>query len=152
MSTENSQVFTERVQRLRGSRSKADFARFLGVKPQVYQRYEEGRVPRHDNLAVISEKCGVSVDWLIGRSNETGKPYGTVPDGYTVQWEPQSNMRARGMARSDITALITEGVALLDKKRQGSELAHLCHYIMDLLHELANRPENAGTGNEETEV
>jgi transcriptional regulator with XRE-family HTH domain len=70
MSTENSQVFTKRLLSLRENRKKSDFARFLGIKSQVYQRYEEGRVPRHDILSVIAERCGVTVDWLLGRTEE----------------------------------------------------------------------------------
>lgn len=63
-----SNSFSVRIRSLRGDRKKADFARFLGIPAPVYQRYEAGRVPSSDNLSVISSRCGVSVDWLLGRT------------------------------------------------------------------------------------
>jgi transcriptional regulator with XRE-family HTH domain len=50
---------------LRGSRSKADFARFLAIPAPMYHRYELGQVPQHDNLKVIADKCNCTVDWLL---------------------------------------------------------------------------------------
>lgn len=60
-----SNLFSERLKRLRGSRSKSEFARLLGLTAQVYQRYEDGRVPRADTLSVIAERLNVSVKWLL---------------------------------------------------------------------------------------
>jgi predicted transcriptional regulator len=57
--------FSERLKSLRGSQSKADFARFLGVSAPLYQRYEEGRTPRSDILSVIATKCNKTVEWLL---------------------------------------------------------------------------------------
>lgn len=68
----NVNLFLSRLRELRGSRSKAAFARFLGLKPPVYQNYENGRVPSPDNLSLIAQKCGTTVDWLLGRQD--GKP------------------------------------------------------------------------------
>jgi transcriptional regulator with XRE-family HTH domain len=66
--------FVERLVALRNGRSKADFARFLGLPAPVYQRYEEGRIPSADNLTVIATKCAVSVDYLLGRAEASGWP------------------------------------------------------------------------------
>jgi len=44
-----SNVFPERIKYLRGTRCKADFARYLGFPAPVYQRYEEGRIPSATN-------------------------------------------------------------------------------------------------------
>jgi len=50
---------------LRGKQNKAEFARFLGIPAPMYHRYELGQVPQHDNLKVIADKCGCTVDWLL---------------------------------------------------------------------------------------
>lgn len=31
----------------------------------MYHRYENGQIPQLDNLKVIADKCGVTVDWLL---------------------------------------------------------------------------------------
>ena len=60
--------FAERLRILRGSKSKAAFARELGIEnPQTYQRYEKDRIPDPVILDRISTQCGKSVDWLLGR-------------------------------------------------------------------------------------
>jgi transcriptional regulator with XRE-family HTH domain len=61
-----SDLFSERLRKLRGSRNKATFARFLGIPAPMYHRYELGQVPKNENLRVIAEHCGVTVDWLLG--------------------------------------------------------------------------------------
>lgn len=60
-----SDYFSERLKLLRGTRNKAEFARQIGISPQVYQRYESGRVPQANILAEIAGRCGVSVEWLL---------------------------------------------------------------------------------------
>lgn len=57
---------------LRKERSKAAFARFLGIPAPMYHRYEQGQVPKDSNLGVIADKCGVTVDWLLGRDPSEG--------------------------------------------------------------------------------
>jgi len=59
--------FTRRLSALRGKRSKAEFAQFLGLKPPTYFRYEAGRLPKPETLRSIAALCGVTVDWLLGR-------------------------------------------------------------------------------------
>ena len=56
---------------LRGDRSKAEFAREIGVSAPLYQNYENGRVPAADKLSLISQKTGKSVDWLLGHTDAT---------------------------------------------------------------------------------
>lgn len=43
--------FVSRLVSLRRNRSKAEFARVLGIAPQVYQRYEDGRIPSPEMLS-----------------------------------------------------------------------------------------------------
>jgi transcriptional regulator with XRE-family HTH domain len=59
-------IFSARLRSLRGTRTKAEFARFLGVPPPMYHRYELGQVPKSSNLKVIADRCGVTIDALIG--------------------------------------------------------------------------------------
>jgi hypothetical protein len=40
----------------------------------MYHRYEQGQVPKENNLRVIADKCGVSVDWLLGRDQSDSLP------------------------------------------------------------------------------
>jgi len=67
-------LFVERLVSLRGDRNKAEFSRFLGLKPPVYQAYENGRIPSADNLSLIASKCGMSVDWLLGHTESKDAP------------------------------------------------------------------------------
>jgi len=67
MSIPNSNLFFTRLRELRGARSKAAFAKELGIPAPVYQRYEDGRMPTVENLSVISKVTGRSIDWLLGR-------------------------------------------------------------------------------------
>jgi transcriptional regulator with XRE-family HTH domain len=68
----NNNLFGDRLRDLRGTRKKAEFARFLGVDAPAYQRYEDGMVPRADCLCTMAQRAGVSVEWLIG-ANHDGK-------------------------------------------------------------------------------
>ena len=72
-STPKGNVFSGRLKKLRGDRSKAEFARFLGFLAPVYQRYECGRIPSANNLSVIASRCSVTVEWLLGNESHTDK-------------------------------------------------------------------------------
>lgn len=51
---------------LRGDRTQADFARFLGLKSQAtYANYESGRVPRPKVLSQIAGKLGLNPAYLL---------------------------------------------------------------------------------------
>jgi transcriptional regulator with XRE-family HTH domain len=58
-------TFPGRLQELRAGRSQRQFARDLGVFQQNINRYENGQVPHIDFMIVVSEKCNVSLNWLI---------------------------------------------------------------------------------------
>lgn len=60
-------VFAQRFRELRGSRTQAEFADFLGLSRPTVGLYESGkRVPDATVLKRIAEKCGVSADYLAG--------------------------------------------------------------------------------------
>ena len=72
MSTEKitkAEIFSERLESLRNGRKKVEFAAFLGTSPQNYGRYEKGRIPDSVSLSEIANRCGVTVDWLLGRDD-----------------------------------------------------------------------------------
>ncbi|NCC62201.1 MAG: XRE family transcriptional regulator [Verrucomicrobiae bacterium] len=68
--------FGDRLKSLRGNKTQAEFAEFLSINSaQTYGRYEKGRIPDAETLGVIANRCGCSVDWLLGRSdNQNGEP------------------------------------------------------------------------------
>jgi len=37
----------------------------------MYHRYENGQIPKHNYLSVISNKTGKSVEWLLGHTDAT---------------------------------------------------------------------------------
>lgn len=63
-------IFRERFCSLRGSKTQAEFAEFIGVSRPTVGFYENGeRLPDALVLRKIAEKCGVSADWLLGLSD-----------------------------------------------------------------------------------
>lgn len=51
---------------LRGARTQAEFAAFLGIaNQQTYHRYESGRVPKAETLRQIAGRIGITVDELL---------------------------------------------------------------------------------------
>ena len=61
-------IFMERLEQLKGDMSDADFGVKLGMAGNsVYQYLVGRRFPTAVALAQIADRCGVTVDWLIGR-------------------------------------------------------------------------------------
>ncbi len=67
------QQFSARLRdaRERKGLNKRQTACRIGVSPQRYQRYENGRVPKGALLPVIAAQLDVSLDWLFGRELRT---------------------------------------------------------------------------------
>lgn len=55
---------------MRGERSKAAFCKHIGVSPPLYQKWAQGSIPGGDKLKLISDACNVSVEWLLGLTDE----------------------------------------------------------------------------------
>lgn len=56
--------------------NKKDFASYLGVKYTTYNNYEVGtREPASDFLILISKKLDVSIDYIMGLSDEKEKTH-----------------------------------------------------------------------------
>lgn len=65
------EVLCSRLRALRGSRTQAEISRILGIKQQVWARYEQGlTTPGSDVLHQICSKLNASSDWLLGLSEE----------------------------------------------------------------------------------
>lgn len=105
-----SNFFAERLKKLRGDRSKAEFARFLGVSAPVYQRYEEGRIPRADTLSVIAERLGVTVRWLLNG------------DGLVMSAVYESGVREPQLIGDDVESMRREISALKAELKQALDV------------------------------
>ena len=74
-------IFAARFSELRGERTQADFAEFLGISRPTVGFYENGeRIPDALVLKQISEKCGVTTDYLVGLSNNKTQETASIGD------------------------------------------------------------------------
>ena len=64
-------MFSERIRMLRGEKhlTQAEVAREVGLSARGYQDLELGAKPGFDNLLHIADFYDVSVDWLMGRTD-----------------------------------------------------------------------------------
>ena len=63
-------IFAARFGELRGERTQAEFAQFLGISRATVGFYENGeRIPDALVLRQIAERCGVATDYLVGLSD-----------------------------------------------------------------------------------
>lgn len=68
--TNNMPIFAARFAELRGERTQAEFAEFLGISRPTVGFYENGeRIPDAFVLKQIAERCGVTTDYLVGLSD-----------------------------------------------------------------------------------
>ena len=66
--------FMMKMQELQGDRNDAEFAGFLGMKYDTLYQYLTGkRFPSVYALAQIANRCGVTMDSLIGREDDKRK-------------------------------------------------------------------------------
>lgn len=64
-------MFSEKIRQLRKDRhlTQAEVAKEVGLSARGYQDLELGAKPRHDALLHIADFYDVSVDWLMGRTD-----------------------------------------------------------------------------------
>ena len=64
-------MFSEKIRQLRKDRhlTQAEVAKEVGLSARGYQDLELGATPRGDTLLAIAEFYGVSIDWLMGRTD-----------------------------------------------------------------------------------
>ena len=64
-------MFSEKIRQLRKDRhlTQAEVAKEVGLSARGYQDLELGAKPTFDNLLHIADFYGVSVDWLMDRTD-----------------------------------------------------------------------------------
>ena len=64
-------MFSEKIRQLRKDRhlTQAEVAKEVGLSARGYQDLELGAKPRYDALLHIADFYEVSVDWLMGRTD-----------------------------------------------------------------------------------
>ena len=64
-------MFSEKIRQLRKDRhlTQAEMAKEVGLSARGYQDLELGAKPGFDNLLHIADFYDVSVDWLMGRTD-----------------------------------------------------------------------------------
>ena len=62
----------DRLRELRANRklTQKDVYTAIEVSPIVYQRYEYGRSPSYEKLIALADYFDVSLDYLVGRSDD----------------------------------------------------------------------------------
>ena len=81
--------FAERLKELRGSMSQEEFASKIGEKQTSYSSWERGaREPVISVLENISNRLGVSTDWLLGLTDQRS-PFIEVPRENKVSKTPE---------------------------------------------------------------
>ena len=111
-----------RIRQLRGLLTQREFAEKIGVQQQIVSFVENGTMPGADILILISEKCGVSIDWLL-----TGKAKDAIESDRVreVEAEYRQDMPSRQVHRAIQDLTPAETTDLLDyikliKKRRGT--------------------------------
>ena len=63
-------IFSERLKSVRGNKTQSEIALLLGMKQQMYARYESGvTMPSAEVIRKICDVTGESADFLLGLSN-----------------------------------------------------------------------------------
>jgi len=101
----------KRLKELRGKRTQAEIADHLHIQRANYSHYENGRAePNLKTLVDIADFFGVSLDFLLGRTNES--------HGWEVSTQEKDYMMidVTGLTKDDIQ-FIEQTVQFLRKKR-----------------------------------
>src|SRR5699024_5988060 len=74
-------MFSERIRMLRkeSGLTQAQVAQEIGLSGRGYQDLELGATPRGDTLSAIADFYGVSIDWLMGRTDVREVNGGALP-------------------------------------------------------------------------
>lgn len=68
-------TFADRLREIRAARNltQKDVYTAIGVSPIVYQRYEYGHSPAYEKLLALADFFDVSLDYLVGRSDDPAR-------------------------------------------------------------------------------
>ena len=138
-------IFTERFRELKGKQNDTEFAGFLGISRQTVGFYSNGdRLPDAITLVKISQKCGVSADWLLGLSDYKNKETESTSAKELGLSEKSVNFLARHILKPDFIStinLLIEDAANMYADPDGSEsvLENIVRLFEVVPFELASR-------------
>lgn len=96
-------AFQKSFRELQGDMTLGDFAKKLGMSQALVRTYLDGtRFPDSQALQKISELCGASVEWLLGRSN--------------FRVKANANITAQDMGLSEKAAVVLQEANKSDRK------------------------------------
>ncbi len=123
---------SDRLKQVRGKKTKAAFARILGITSPTYCRYEDGRMPPAEVLQKIADYGGVTVKWLLSgkEDKEVGKPLPPVqpPVAHEPAWPCEIQ-----------EFLLTQAMRAVEEFWRGTDpgLKHRAHIITALYNHCA---------------
>jgi transcriptional regulator with XRE-family HTH domain len=126
----DAEIFSNRLKTLRNGRRKAAFAEYLNTSPQNYGRYEDGRIPSTVILSQIANRCGVTVDWLLGR-DDTPLSKNTADDFVKGVNEVAKGSR---MLKTLENSTSLRGLTKLEKGQGGCRYPESCDLEGELAH------------------
>lgn len=114
-------IFRERFNMLRGAMTQKQFAELLGFSRPTVALYESGeRIPDAIALKTIAEKCGVSVDWLLGIRNTSIK----------TSDELINDICQYTGLRENAVKTLNSCICFDDESRPGPQLSDVINYML----------------------
>ena len=105
--------FSERLKKLRKDTglTQVDVASKLGISQQAYASWERGvKKPTQDNLVKIAQILNVSVDYLVGNSQETLGELDNI--------ELLFRMNSKGLTEEEKETFKKELIEFMEKRKQ----------------------------------
>lgn len=118
----------DRIRLVRGASSQKEFASVLGVHEQTLGKYERDKlVPGGDILAVIHEKCGVDINWLLTGQGQMRREEGVLdPACSSAAFEAQAVAAAfYGQVLEQVAAVYKECGVTASLAQIGAEAAEI---------------------------
>lgn len=107
--------FSERLKNLRKQAhlTQVDVAEKLGISQQAYASWERGvKKPTQDNLVKISQILNVSIDYLVGNSNER------VKEDKLDNVELLFRMNSKGLTEEEKEIFKKELIEFMEKRKE----------------------------------
>ena len=105
--------FSERLKKLRKDTglTQVDVANKLGISQPAYASWERGiKKPTQDNLVKIAQILNVSVDFLVGNSQETSDELNNI--------ELLFRMNSKGLTDEEKTVFKKELIDFMEKRKK----------------------------------
>ena len=105
-----------RLKQVRGRRSAKEFATLIGCSMQTVYRYEWGvRTPDMDFLQTVSDKTGVSLDWLLGTDSQEDTPATNADQEHHLAKKQNSSHRISCPRCTELEHRLEKAEAKLDR-------------------------------------